>query len=42
MKLFVHTLQGCFTQGQTEHLIGDHAYDGDPLDERPAERFVAN
>lgn len=34
------TLEGRFTQAKPEHLIGDRAYDSDPLDERLAQRGI--
>jgi len=34
------TLKSCFTPDKPEHLIGDKAYDSDPLDQRLSEQGI--
>ena len=40
VKLVEATLEARFTQAKPEHLIGDRAYDSDPLEERLAQQGI--
>lgn len=40
MTLVESTLDACFVKESPENMVGDKAYDSDPLDERLAERSI--